>query len=141
MIHRAHNFKLEFDAANKILRLSIYGEVADQTLLDGYTLLERCYDHLGACNCIVDYTTATRFEITSVGVRYLSSKPPIFPMDCVTLNIAPEDLIYGMARMFQGVSEDRPNFRVVRSMDEALHCMGVRKANFSPIELSSDDAA
>jgi hypothetical protein len=140
MTQRAHSFQLAFDSVNKILRLSIHEEVTDETLLDGYSLLERCYEQLGACHCIVDYTEAAKFEITPVGVRYLSSKPPIFPRNWITLNIAPEDLIYGMARMFQGVS-DRPNFRVVRTMDEALRCIGVNKANFSPVEISADDAA
>jgi hypothetical protein len=84
-----NNFQLDFDAVNKVLRLSIHGEVTDQLLLDGYAVLSECLVRFGPYRCIVDYTEATNFKISSAGVVHLAGKSPIFPIDCATLNVAP----------------------------------------------------
>ena len=43
--------------------------------------------------------------------------------------------IYGLARMFQILTEDtRPELRVVRTMDEANRLMEVESPEFQPVE-------
>ena len=127
-------FRLDVDHTNKIIMLTIDGELTDQTLLAGYAALGSCFEHYGACDCIVDYTGLTKVAITTQGIRYLADRRPIFPMDCLVLNIAPEDAMYGMARMFQILSSDsRPNFRVVHTMGEALKLIGVKSPTFMHI--------
>jgi hypothetical protein len=43
--------------------------------------------------------------------------------------------------MFQMLSsEDRTNFRVVRTMDEALDLIGVESPTFSPVEINFGEA-
>jgi hypothetical protein len=141
MRRRSHSFSTEFDAENKILRLSVHGDVTDQLLLDGHAFLEACCARLGPCHCIVDYTAAGKIKISSAGIRHLASKPPIFPMDCLVLNVAPDNVMFGMARMFQSMSETRTNFRVVRTIQEALDLINVESPNFSPVEIELDLAA
>lgn len=134
-------FLLEFDAEKKVLRLLAQGIVTDQLLLDGNTLLKACYSRLGRCSCIVDYTGATKITISRAGIRHLANKLPIFPMDCLVLNIAPQHVMFGMARMFQSLSETRTNFHVVRTMQEALNMIGVQSVHFSSIEIDLGKAA
>ena len=141
MQQRSDSFRLEFDASNKILRLIVDGAVTDQLLLDGYVALQQGRARCGACVCIVDYTGATDINISTPGVRQLANTKPIFPTACLTLNVAPQKLMYGLARMFQMLSsESRPNFRVVQTMEEALALIGVKSANFSPVELDMKQA-
>ena len=48
--------------------------------------------------------------------------------------VAPKDLIYGMARMFQILGEaTRPDLPVVRTMDEAYSLLQVESPEFSPV--------
>jgi hypothetical protein len=141
MQQRSHSFRLEFDATNKILRLAVEGAVTDQFLLDGYVALQKARARSGACVCIVDYTGATDIDISTPGVRQLANTKPIFPLDCFTFNVAPQRLMYGLARMFQAFSSDsRPNFRVVQTMDEALALIGAKSPHFSPFELDMKQA-
>jgi hypothetical protein len=138
MEQRNQGFRVEFDAKYKILRLTFQGRYTDEDLLAGYAILRSCYDRFGSCHCIVDYTGVSdvAVTITTNGVRQLANKQPIFPMDCVTVNIAPNKLMYGMARMFQILSSDtRTNFRVVNSMEEALDLIEVKSPNFLPVNL------
>ena len=141
MEQHSQSFRLEFDATNKILRLIVEGAVTDQLLLDGYVALQKGCARCGPSVCIVDYTAATDIVISTPGVRQLANTNPIFPMDCLTFNVAPQKLLYGLARMFQTLSSDsRPNFRVVQAMDEALALIGVKSPNFSPLELDMKQA-
>jgi len=131
------DFQLEFDAHNKLIRLTANGEVSDQFLIEGITALRRCHAQYGSCNCIVDYNAATEITVTSLGLRQLAGTPPIFPMDCLTVHVAARDVMYGLARMFQSLSsETRPNFRVVRNMNEAVDLIGVKSPTFVPIDLT-----
>ena len=130
-------FQLEFDAHNKLIRLTANGEVSDQFLIEGITALKKCHAQYGSCNCIVDYNGATEITVTSLRLRQLAGTPPIFPMDCLTVHVAARDVMYGLARMFQILSsETRPNFRVVRNMNEAVDLIGVKSPTFVPIDLT-----
>jgi hypothetical protein len=129
-------FQLEFDAHNKLIRLTANGEVSDQFLIEGITALTKCHAQYGSCDCIVDYNGATEITVTPLGLRQLAGTAPIFPMDCLTVHVAARDVMYGLARMFQILSsETRPNLRVVRNMDEALELIGVKSPTFVPIDL------
>ena len=135
-------FRFAVDTKNSILLMSIDGVLTDQTLFDGYTALVRLHERYGACHCIVDYTGLTEVAISTAGVRNLAYTRPIFPSSCVTLNVAPEKAMFGMARMFQTLASDnRPNFRVVQTMEEALKTIGVTSAKFTPVEDESADVA
>ena len=133
-----HGFRAEFDARHKIIRLTFEGKYRDQDLIAGYGILQGCYERFGSCNCIVDYTGVAEVAvtITTDGIRRLAKTKPIFPMDRVTINVAPQTVMYGLARMFQILSSDtRTNFRVVSTMEQALKLIGVSSPEFSPIKL------
>jgi hypothetical protein len=128
-------FQLEFDAHNKLIRLTANSEVSDQFLIEGITALEKCHAQHGSCNCIVDYSGATEITVTALGLRQLAGTRPDFPMDCLTVHVAARDVMFGLARMFQTLSnETRPNLRVVRDMNEALELIGVKSPIFVPID-------
>jgi len=127
-------FQLHVDHANRIILLSVDGDLTDRVLLEGYAALRSCFEYYGACDCIVDYSRLTAVSISSQGVRYLADRRPIYPMDCLQFNVAPQNEMYGMARMFQLLSSDsRPNFRVVHTLEEALEMIGVKSPTFTRI--------
>ena len=129
-------YQLEFDAQNKLIRLTANGEVSDQFLIEGITALEKCRAQYGTCNCIVDYNGATEITVTTPCLRQLAGTAPNFPMESLTVHVAGRDVMYGLARMFQTLSsETRPNFRVVRNMNEAEDLIGVKSPTFVPIDL------
>lgn len=133
-----HGFQVEFDAEDKILRLTFKGKYTDEDLRTGYAIVKRCFNRFGSCHCIVDYTGVDDVDvtITTGGVRELAKTQPIFPMNCVTVNVAPNNVMYGLARMFQILSSDaRTNFRVVNSMGEAFDLIGVTSPKFLPISV------
>lgn len=126
--------RLEVDFANRIVRISVDGVFTDRTLLDGYLALRNAVMHYDPCACIVDYTGVTYAPISAETVRWVANKAPAVPLECIHVNIAPQDVVYGLARIFQTLSsETRPNLRVVHTMEEALKLIGVPSPTFSLI--------
>jgi hypothetical protein len=130
------------DQPNRLIRVAIDGLWCDSALLDGYMLLK---DHIAQCgpaNCIIDYSDVVKITTSANTIRYVASQASSTPVDCLLINVAPVDLAYGLARMFQILgSEHRPNFRVVRTIKEALDLVGVPSPNFSLIVESLHKAA
>lgn len=134
--------RLELDSTNTIVRLSFKGAVTDHALLAGYAALRNGSASYGVCHCIVDYTGATKIELSNEAIRLIANQPPTVSPDCIQVNVTPQDLMFGLARMFQSLSsETRPNLRVVRTMDEALDLIGVKSPVFSPIDADLSESA
>jgi hypothetical protein len=80
-------FRLDVDHTNKIIMLTIDGELTDQTLLAGYTALASCFEHYGASDCIVDYTGLTKVQsqLRVLGVGLLDGPSFRWIASCLTL--------------------------------------------------------
>lgn len=133
--------RLEFDATNKIVRLSLEGAETDQDVLDAQAALKAFWDRCGPWNCIVDCTGVTDLPLLSETIRFIAHKPPIISADCFEIVVAPTDAEFGLARMFEAVGEEsRPNVRVVRTMREALDLIGVESPDFFPISVDREQS-
>jgi hypothetical protein len=135
-------FQLDFDTTNKIMRISLDGILTDEALLDGFTTLTTCNTSYGPTCCIIDYTGVKQITLSNEGLRSLAKKPPALQVECLQVNVAPRELMFGLARLFQALAcETRPNLRVVRSQEEALSLIGVKSPTFSPICVSLPKSA
>jgi hypothetical protein len=128
-------FALSFDTKHAVLRIAFEGRLTDADLLAGYTAARSYVASHPPCASLVDYSDITSNELTMKGVANLARSPRAMPPGFLRINVAPKDGIYGMARMFQILSEEgRPELRVVRTMEEARALLGVESLEFSPIE-------
>lgn len=127
-------FVIEFDARNNILRARLEGRVTDDVLLDCYAAMARGVASHPACRGIADVSGVAEFSVSSAVVRQLAQASPAIPEPRMRVFVAPQLHIFGMARMFQMLSEEtRPNLHIVRSMDEAYRLLQVEAAEFSPV--------
>jgi hypothetical protein len=60
-----------------------------------------------------------------------TSRDP-FARDTLFILVAPNDVTFGIARMYESLSEGRPNVNVVHSMSEAEQCISRWKENHPP---------
>ena len=130
------SFRLDSDATNKIIRLSFEGEESGQVLRGAQAALRSCWERLGPWPCIVDLTGVTDATFPSEDVRTIARIQPVVSMDCLLVAVAPKDVTYGLARMFELLisGEHGPYVRVVHTMDEALKLIGVPTPTFTPID-------
>ena len=82
----------------------------------------------GATDCVIsDLRGATSFDITSAVVRELAGRPLLFDANASRAVIAPHDLAYGMARMFD-LSRTDTKTRIFREEREALAWLAAEEA-------------
>src|SRR5579863_9415732 len=125
---------LEFDAKNNILRGSLDGRVTDASLLDSYAAAARTAKAHSRCRGIWDCSGVTEFDVSSGTIRALAERSPIISAGCMRVVVASQDLLFGMMRMLQILSEkSRPELHVVRTIDEAYRLLLVESPEFNPV--------
>jgi hypothetical protein len=136
------SIRIDRDETNKLVLLSVTGVYTDSRLMVAHYLLKDHIAQYGPANCIVDYSGLTGVTLTPNAIKVLANQTPPIPLDCIQVNVAPESVMYGLARMFQILtSEIRPNFRVVRTMKEALDLVGVSSPNYARMVVALRKAA
>jgi hypothetical protein len=133
-------YRLEFDAANKILLIRLEGRLMDELYAEPQRAFWKYWATTDANAAIVDFSPVTAFaispgfvhrlvdqEVDQKLVRDLNARPRVA--------VAPSDLKFGLSRMYQILGEGKhPNLKVVRTMDEALAELGVESPDFEPLE-------
>ena len=129
-------FRFESAEADNILRLTLSGEMTDQSVLELWTVGLPIAESHSSCRLIVDTAAVTRFSVTPRAVNTLAKRhSPDLPTRVI---VAPSDLLYGTSRMFQTLTEStRKNVHIVRTMQEAYKVLGVESPQFVPITPSA----
>lgn len=124
----------EFAKADCVLRMTLDGELTDPILLDTWQKATRVATALPPCKTIVDLSGITAVKVSNEVVAMLARTPPVRPHEHTQVYVAPRDVLYGMSRMFQIMSDQtRQNLRIAHTMDEAYELLGVKSPKFLPI--------
>jgi hypothetical protein len=124
----------EFDAANNVLRCSWEGRVTDDMLFECYSAGGRLLASHPKCRGLDDFSGATRLDISSKAIGRMAEMQPVFGAELMHVIVAPEDLAFGLARMFSMLGErSRPNLHVVRTKEEAYGLLGITRPQFSRV--------
>ena len=124
------SFRADFDATAKVLLIRVAGKFSDDSLTALYALSRKLLATTGAKMGIADLSLVAEFDLTTQGIRKLAAQagmtePRIF--------IAPQACVYGLFRMFQGLSDGtRPLLQIVHTVQEALRALGIRFPRFAP---------
>jgi len=133
------NVIVDFDAANNILRAMIEGKITGDILLNFHATATKYLAAHQPCRIILDLSPVTEFAVSSDAIRRLASAPP--PLSSpggVWILVIQKDVIYGLACMFQILTETNGNYcelQVVRTMDEAYRLLEVKSPAFRPVLL------
>jgi len=127
-----YGFTMDFDPVHRVLRLSEFAVVTDETMILGDRRVRQFLADEGADFGIFDYSTATEFLVTAHYVRAIAENaPPPRPMK-LRVAIAPQTVAYGLNRMYSLLIEQkRSDFQTVRTMKEAEDLIGLGKLDFS----------
>ena len=129
-------YQVDFEPIHRILRCRLGGHVTDDELRQYYRLAG---DHVAQAEPlagILDLTDVTSFDVSPDTIRHLARSRSPFPNpDHPRIVIAPSSAVFGFARMFEMEGQEkRPNLHVVRSEKEAFAILGVRDADFAPVQ-------
>jgi hypothetical protein len=131
-------FFFENDSTNKIMRLSFEGRVTDAGLWASYSIAVKYFASRPACRGIISFVDVSSFEVHPEMVKSLTRSAPALPVEFPIIVVAPQQNIYGMARLFSILGKDKgPNLTVVRSMPEAYELFRLKSPEFRRVSLET----
>ncbi len=118
-----------YDPGTRVRTATYRGVITDASLLGAYEGLMSGPDYVPEHDSLVDLRSVTRFDVTAETLRVMidriaaqatGSRRPR------TALVAPTDVAYGLARMYELLSgPDAPrHYQVFRDMDDALRWLG-----------------
>ena len=130
---------LEFDINSRTLRVTLIGEFKDDNAVELYASVRRFLSSADVRGGILDLSSVTKLSVSTAVVVRLSKNPPLFASPLVRVIVAPQDIVYGMARMFQiSRSEIHGGLHVVHTLVEAYGILGLQNPAFTVVEWPSD---
>jgi hypothetical protein len=126
---------LEFEGQERIIRVTVEGELTDEGALDLYWSVQKFLSAHEVRGGILDLSPVTAVTVKIDTVRGLSKNPPLFVGEQVRVIVAEGDLIFGMARLFQiSRSEIHSELYVVRTLEEAYKIHGLVAPKFERVD-------
>ena len=117
--------KLSVDTKGRMVYSSYYGDMTTTDLVQHIAAIRKHADFNPDFDELIDASGVTSFDVPSDDVRELASRDSPFHAHAKRVLVAPQDLVFGLGRMFQTFgSEQRPHFVVVRTLDEAYRRLG-----------------
>jgi hypothetical protein len=124
----------EFDRKNLILRVSLQGQLTDPEMKECYTWTREIAERIRARSAILDLSGAAAGTLSVKALREISTTPPTLPDPFPRVIVAPKDLVYGLARMFQVFGEKtRHAMHVVHTLEEAYLIIGIASPHLEPL--------
>ncbi len=127
-------YHFEFDPEHRILLVIAEGDVKDQEILNVNADIAAHVRELKPSAGISDLSSVTTFQVASATMRTAASQPSPYPEETPRFIVAPQDHLFGMARMYELAGHrTRSKLKVVRSREEALAALGVPNARFERV--------
>ena len=125
------HFHFEYDAANKIFAVRMHGTITDTIFKACYAETPRHVQGREVRAALTDLSDVERYDVSASAVRDVSRLPPLFPDPTPRWVVAPQDHVFGMARMFQMTSPGgRDMLHIVRSTGDVYSALGVTTPHF-----------
>ncbi|MBN2006016.1 MAG: hypothetical protein JXA21_21845 [Anaerolineae bacterium] len=117
------------DKAAKMVYVSFIGKVEDQTLVQNLAQIFADPDFEVGMDILCDYREVSQFEVSRLGMRGsagLMTRIESAGVSWKMAVVAPQDVVYGMARMYQAFRAGSPeDVMVFRGILEARHWLGL----------------
>src|SRR5579862_3951525 len=115
----------------------IEGQVTSEILLNFHATATNFLAAHPPCRVILDLSPVTEFAVSSDAIRRVAAAPPpLMSAGKLLVLVIQKDVIYGLARMFQILTEANGNYcelQMVRTMDEAYRLLQVKYTAFRPV--------
>ena len=118
------------DQKREIVFITADGIITDADLLTHLDDIENDSDFHPSFNRLNDYRAVESLDVTGAGVRALASRVDASEASCRRAIVVSTELAYGMARMFQILTDDKPaTIEVFKDMAEARKWLGLDSAH------------
>jgi hypothetical protein len=118
--------KIIIDRKSWVVYSTLSGKIGTPDLIRHIAAIREHPDFDPFFNELIDATEVTSLDVSSEDIQAFAMQASPFDPSAKRVFVASEDLIFGLARMFQTFGGDiRPNFSVVRTLAEARKRLGL----------------
>jgi hypothetical protein len=112
--------QVAIDVSQRLVIFTFSGELVDEDLLAVYPPVRSYPGFDPSFSEILDFTAVTATSVSISAIQVASRRESNFNPSSMHVIIAPQDPLFGLARMSQVFAENtRPNVAVVRTIEEA----------------------
>ena len=116
------------DVKQRLVVSTFVGENSEEEIIGLASRIRADPDFDPSFSEVIDCSAVSVTRISTAFIKELSRRPNIFNSTSMHVIVAPQDHIFGLARMGQAFAEQTiPNIVVVRTMDEAYNVLKLGK--------------
>jgi hypothetical protein len=127
-------FAIELERKGKIVRVTWKGEVTLAVLREGFSKTRQFATGRAIAGAISDFSHVHSIKLSSDDVYALTKEAPVFETEIPRITVSGKEHIFGMARMFELLSDDA-GLHVVRTTEEAYSLLQLQNPEFEPIQI------
>lgn len=132
------DYYFEYEAANRVFASRVTGAFTDGIFETWYHTTAGRVRQIAPRAAILDLTACQHFDVSTTAIRKMAGLHPILPDPAPRFVVAPHDIAFGMARMFQMLGpEARDMLFIVRSLDAAYEALNLTAPAFERLPDSS----
>ena len=129
-------YSFEFDEANNVLRVTWKGPLTDTPFIEEVAKARKFLASRPGVRGIADYSGATAENLSSEAIKRVAWTSTRGEERAVVVSVASNDMAFGLARMFEMLTEQqRPKRPVVRTMEEAYRLLNITDPQFVTISV------
>jgi len=118
--------KVEVDSSRKLAKRTYSGVVTASELLDSIHQYGAVPGFDPSLNELMDFRQVENIEASIEDIRICAMRPVPFANTATRVILAPQPLVFGLARMYQIIGEEvHPNVVVVKTEQEAFRTLGL----------------
>jgi len=135
------SLRFEFAPGPRVLRAVFEGVLDDEGIRHAYEQVRRYVRAIEPAIGIWDMSGVSSLKVSPDIIREIGRTPPSMgPVTAPRCIVAPSDLVFGMARMFQAIGDaNRPQLHVVRSLQEAYELLKIAAPTYEPVPPPAED--
>jgi hypothetical protein len=118
---------IQIDRAAKIIFSTFQGEISEADFRSAVEAMPTQPGFDSTFSHIIDLSSVTALKVSADFVRGMAQQPSVFTREARQIVVAPQDHVFGLARMAQILGEqERPHVAVVRSLTAACEILGIQ---------------
>jgi hypothetical protein len=134
------DYELRYDPKDRVLLIYMGRAVTKASAAAAQNAVQSFIAAEGPCSVIADLSGVEREEIPGPFVQSLAGVPSAIADGKWLIFVAPQTPIYGLSRMFHLWRDEAPNYKIVRTLEEAYALLGLEPQDFQAIDGSGEEA-
>ena len=134
------DYELRYDPKDRVLLIYMGRAVTKASAAAAQNAVQSFIAAEGPCSVIADLSGIEREKVPGYFIRSLAGIPSAIASGEWLIFVAPQTPIYGLIRMFHLWRDEAPNYKIVRTLEEAYALLNLEAQDFQVIDGSGEKA-